>query len=806
MFDQLTKLTIKGGYFDAETNLDVFKPNEPLSIVYGRNGSGKTTIARCVRQLAENEDEKEKRLERIANGEDTEYEVSSTNEIAEENKPQVFVFDEDFLRDQVRVEKDGLNEIVMLGEQVELDNQINQRNTELAGITTKWNELKEWRTKYDDVAETTSPLFFFEKIRTALREDGGWADIDRDVKGNQVKSKISVDVVNRLTQMEEPEASVDEMKTKLMNDMALYSQSDNAQQIYWELKMPDIPDNLAEVAKLLTQTLEKPELNDREKRLMAFLQEHAQHYSQEATKSMIENGWEFCPLCLREAKEQDIVDISDTLTHILNEEANKFSVMLDAMLEKCHDVMESLPEFPGELNERELKDAKVALANINKELSKARMRLEQRKRNIYEPVQEKYSEEDLKAYEEHYNKFSKAMRKLDACVKLFNQSVNERGKLRKKIHEENDQLARKQLSALLLGYVTSQKASDQNAEELKKKNEEKEAKESEIKALKAQKNRTDIALGYINMELQYVFYSDKKVKLIPGDGCYKLMINGRQVKPKKISVGERNVLGLCYFFAMMFNGKKDEDKYSTEYLIVIDDPVSSFDYGNRLGVMSLLRYQFHEIIKGNPNSRILVMSHDLPSVFDMVKIRSDLRGGLGGEKKFLELENKILKEQSVQNEYKKLLLHVYEYANHRRPDDLDDSSEMSIGNIMRRLMEAFASFCYNTSFEKMMCKDGVLDAIDDLKRPYYENFMCRLTLNGESHEEEHVYTLNTITRYFTKDEKIQTAKSLLLFLMYVNEEHLKAYCDYDKNPAVFNTIKGWQAEEAGWLPTVPSAS
>lgn len=86
MFDQLTKLTIKGGYFDAETNLDVFKPNEPLSIVYGRNGSGKTTIARCVRQLAESEDEKEKRLERIANGEDTEYEVSSTNEIAEENK------------------------------------------------------------------------------------------------------------------------------------------------------------------------------------------------------------------------------------------------------------------------------------------------------------------------------------------------------------------------------------------------------------------------------------------------------------------------------------------------------------------------------------------------------------------------------------------------------------------------------------------------------------------------------------------------------------------------------------------------
>lgn len=806
MFDQIKKLTIKGGYFDVETTLDIFKNDEPLSIVYGRNGSGKTTIARCVRQLAESEEEKDKRLDKIANGEETDYEVSTEDKIADENKSQVFVFDEDFLRDQVRVEKDGLNEIVMLGEQVELDNQINQRNTELAEITTKWNELKEWRTKYDDVNNTASPLFFFEKIRTALREDGGWADIDRDIKGNQVKSKITVDVVDRLTQMDEPSSSVDEIKNQLIQDLDLYSQSDNALPINWDIKMLNVPDNLMEVAQLLTMPLEKPELNDREKRLLKFLQEHAQYYYQEATKTLLENRWEFCPLCLRETKEHDISDISVTLTHILNEEANRFNAMLDSMLARCQDIVEYLPTFPGELNEKELKDAKVSLTNLNKDLRKARERLEQRKRNIYEPVQDVYNEEELKEFEEHYAQYHKAMLKLDSCVKLFNQSVNERGKLRLKIHDENDSLARKQLSALLLGYVTAKKASDQNVTDLKTKTGEKDAKEALIKELKAQKNRTDIALGYINMELQYVFYSDKKVKLVPGDGCYKLMVNGHQVKPKKISVGERNVLGLCYFFAMMFNGKREEDKYTTEYLIVIDDPVSSFDYGNRLGVMSLLRYQFNEIIKGNDKSRILVMSHDLPSVFDMVKIRSDLKGGNSGEKKFLELENKTLKMQSVQNEYKKLLLHVYEYANNNGPDDQDDTSEMSIGNIMRRLMEAFASFCYNTSFEKMMCREGVLDAIDETKRPYYENFMCRLTLNGESHEEEHVYTLNTITRYFTMDEKIQTAKSLLLFLMYVNEEHLKAYCEFDKNPVVFNTIKGWQTEEAGWLPTMPSAS
>ena len=51
--------------------------------------------------------------------------------------------------------------------------------------------------------------------------------------------------------------------------------------------------------------------------------------------------------------------------------------------------------------------------------------------------------------------------------------------------------------------------------------------------------------------------------------------------------------------------------------------------------------------------------------------------------------------------------------------------------------------------------------------------MCRLTLNGESHEEERAYTLSNFTPFFTKEEKLQTAKSVLLFLLYVNEPHIK---------------------------------
>lgn len=61
MFENFKKIKIQGGYFEDEVELEVFRGADPLSIVYGRNGSGKTTIARCVKQMAETEGQREER-------------------------------------------------------------------------------------------------------------------------------------------------------------------------------------------------------------------------------------------------------------------------------------------------------------------------------------------------------------------------------------------------------------------------------------------------------------------------------------------------------------------------------------------------------------------------------------------------------------------------------------------------------------------------------------------------------------------------------------------------------------------------
>jgi len=51
MFENFKKLTIKGGCFQDETELELFK-KDAVSIIYGRNGSGKTTIAYSIDELS----------------------------------------------------------------------------------------------------------------------------------------------------------------------------------------------------------------------------------------------------------------------------------------------------------------------------------------------------------------------------------------------------------------------------------------------------------------------------------------------------------------------------------------------------------------------------------------------------------------------------------------------------------------------------------------------------------------------------------------------------------------------------------
>lgn len=551
MFENFKSITIEGGYFENPTTLNLFKKPH-LSIIYGRNGSGKTTIAKSIRQLVGKDTEQP--------NEDgyTAYSVSSDSVIPEDKKDSVFIFDEEFVRLNVRTQGKGLETIVMMGEQVDLDTQMAKKKEEKVEIEKKLQELLNLKAKFEGISDTSSPQYFYSKIRESLREDGGWADIDRDVKGNSVKSRITEELINRLVALEEPKESEEELRIQLSSDLSLYTQTEDAQILGWKAGELVVPANLDEIKNLLEIKVERPELSDREQRLLLFLQEHAGYYSQQNTRLLTEEQWQFCPLCLRSIGENDYTNISEILQHMLNKESERYSSDLDKAMESFIEVKIDFSEFPDKLNKNERLAVLVAAEQLNKDIGIVREKISRRKNDIYSIVNDSFSPEELNAYVEHLITYQNAIKTLEKCVEKYNRSVNERAKLKKQVQHENDLLARKRLTTILKGYKQAKKAYEACKTEISTIEQEKERIEGEIKAIKAKIERTDIALEYINEELQYVFYSDKKVRLVAGDGYYKLMINGRNVPPKKISVGERNVLGLCYFFAKLFSNNLNQ--------------------------------------------------------------------------------------------------------------------------------------------------------------------------------------------------------------------------------------------------------
>ena len=90
-----------------------------------------------------------------------------------------------------------------------------------------------------------------------------------------------------------------------------------------------------------------------------------------------------------------------------------------------------------------------------------------------------------------------------------------------------------------------------------------------VEDLEAQRKNVELALDNINACMKYIFFSDNRLKIEYVDGVYKLLSHGKSVKPCNVSVGERNIIGLSYFFTSILEGKEEKSAYAEDYILVI---------------------------------------------------------------------------------------------------------------------------------------------------------------------------------------------------------------------------------------------
>lgn len=769
MLEHIKNIKVKGGPFSDYVELALLPSR--LNLLYGRNGSGKSTIAKCIKRLGKEDD---------GSG----YSAETAPILSEDALRRVYVFDEGFVSDNLRMEdEEGLNSIVMIGEQVGLDEKLKKLQSQQTELKTRQGQLSNQLNSYTDKNNPNSPLWHKNEIIKELRADGGWSDIDKKIRGNQIKTAVTDEIFNELLKLKVT-VSLEDLQKEFdeKNKTLLQFQRSGS-------KLETIPCNVLfqniEILKsLLEKHIREPYLSENDKKIIELVQSEYGSYLDHVHPVFDKEEVEVCPLCLRPMSSYDKQKLFAKIEGFFNKESEAYKTEIKQIIDKLRqwktlEVSSIVQEIVGSEIMDQLRQQEKKFKQILALLLSA---YEKKRSNIYGTSL--FSE--WKELESEQSNYASLIEKANESIKKYNSEVEHIKQLRKTLILLNKQINAKKLKSDFEHYCKKNEKEQKCRESVGIIIKQIEMLRRDISSIEDQMKQVNIALEFIDEALSYIFFHKKRMVLESSDGKYVLKSNGRDVKPKDVSTGERNAIALCYFFAKIFENHQKNNRYADENLVVLDDPVTSFDKDNKVGIMSFLRWQVDALYHGNPNTKLLIMSHDLSSVFQFQKVYNDV-----AENNYFvrELIDKRLEDRGIfkskRNEYKKIMDEVFDIANNFSGDIL------SIGNKMRRMEEAYSSFIFNNKFESLLHNDSFLQKVPESKRTFFKSLMSRLILNTESHTEEKIYDMHDFTPMFEEEEIKKTAKYLLILFYYVDPFHLKSYLGI-KN---FSEVEKWAKEE-----------
>lgn len=205
------------------------------------------------------------------------------------------------------------------------------------------------------------------------------------------------------------------------------------------------------------------------------------------------------------------------------------------------------------------------------------------------------------------------------------------------------------------------------------------------------------------------------------------------------------------------------------------------------------RVKLNQMLSACATTKVLMMSHDVSVIFDLQKVMDEVSAncaevGKHAEYCSFQLVNKRIVpfKAKSHNEYTRLMKCVYEYGRNPEP-----TAELTIGNMTRRVLEAFSTFTFKEGPDKVSLNPQVLALIPDQnKRAYFQNSMYRLVLNTESHLQEAVQGAPEMSffSHLTVEEKQRTARDVLCFMYCVNPAHVLAHL-----PNARKELDNWMA-------------
>lgn len=699
-------------------------------------------------------------------------------ELSEEELRRIFVYSENFIDKNVKFNESGLKSIIMFGKQVELDDKIKEKEDLLKKYKSELTKSDDKIKEFTDIKSVKSPDYYINKIKNYLKGDNSWADVDRKIKGN--KNKTPVDVMD-IVSVFDTKDSLDEIEKEFKHLEEIFLKKDSnfsskIEKLELIKNSKEIEEN---IQKLLKVKFTKNELTENESKILEYIK-NGQQVFYENVKEYFKKDVDICPYCLRKISEQYRNELVKDIENILNDEINQYKTKLEDLIILNIEINETYKE----IDEILYKDLVTLIKKYDIQKNKINELIKKKKNNVYEMLTE--NELENVNISTIINDINTNFERLNTKIEEINNIIENKEKTKQRLILLNKKIYYYKIQDDYNNYkkFREEKEKEIANNELIKKNIK--TTKTEITTLNAQKNNIHIALDKLNKYLEYILFDKNRLKLECRDNEYFVKVNGKDVKLKDLSLGERNIISLAYFFTLMLEENNEDSEFEKDSFIVIDDPISSVDSDNKIGIYSFLRMMFYKIIK-NSNSKIICFSHNLEVIFNLEKTFSDIGKAKMTIKELRKCKLNEFKYRKY-NEYSKMLTEIYEFAN---KEEGYEKLEYTIGNQMRKVLEAYATFNYKKGIENISTTEEILNKIEDeSKREYFRNFMYRLILNGDSHMEETVrsYPNNTFFDHIDINEKIITAKSLLVFLYLIDDTHIKMYFSNKKE---VENIESW---------------
>ena len=511
---------------------------------------------------------------------------------------------------------------------------------------------------------------------------------------------------------------------------------------------PDFQSCAILLNKTIDDSAQSPEYQRVQERMLE------EDYQEKVETQILPDAVHFCPLCQQAISDNYKRQLEKLVARVSEAEISVLSGKVRALLWDS-PVLEELLERVEACRQVSLDQPACELDHLEQALERAFGLRDEHNRLIKKKLADPYKKTTYQLnWSPIIENLIKGIEGVQKVIEQYNDKLGNLKDITNSLLELNRELAFYENQNLIKAYKNSVKMKAEAEESYKKTERAYKDKFSKLEDRKNEFKNIQIATEKINVYLTFVFLDRDRLRIETENDRYVIYSNGKKIPPECLSEGEKNVIALAYFFVQVCADQQENHMFKKEVMLVIDDPVSSFDRDNKLGVTAFLGDLIRNFACGNSCSKILLLSHDLSTIqaigLDSEGLRSRTLRLLDWKTVNLDLKR--------YNEYKELVGHLLRYIK----DEKSDFSDLTVGNGMRRILEAYASFNYAVGIRKLLRLESIENKLGkgnpELGKALLDNYRRTfnpLLLHGESQTEESVKSSDSedLFRQYSTEKK-----------------------------------------------------